>query len=226
MAKTFGQLATGTTVDRFDRSGAGDVTVTPGIAPKNPFEFKESGGATPRRTTKPLVSQIGKTSGGRGGGFDPVLRGTQITEFGTGDFDASLVDWNAVFNEAQKGSQAAFALIDQFAPGGGFGTGLRQEATELVQGGVAADSAAAVRSGSSSISSARGINTLAGSELSKQFANIEDLRAGLQVQSFSPFTQMLSNLTSLISVRPTEGRDVQRITTAAPGTRTRVKQAS
>lgn len=150
---------------------------------------------------------------GGGGARGPVQTGTKTTEFGRADFDAALIDWNRVYTEAAQGLPAALELIDQFAPGGGFGAGLRQEATELVEGGVARDTASAVASGASSISSARGLSVLAGSELSKRFANIEDLRAQLQIGAFSPFTQMLSNLASVGTRRPTTGQFIERITT-------------
>lgn len=203
-APSFGSLVAGDRFAQFDPGGAprgGDSTTT--AAPNAGFA----------RPTSSLMRSGPSAVGSGGGSSRPFQIGTKTTEFGRPEFNAALIDWNAVFNEAQKGSDAAFALIDQFAPGGGFGAGLRQEATEQVQGGVARDTASAVASGSSSISSARGINTLAGSELSKRFANIEDTRAGLQLQSLSPFSQMLSNLTSLISVRPNAARDIERITT-------------
>ena len=145
--------------------------------------------------------------------------GTRITEFGRGDFDAALVDWNKVYADAQEGIPAALELIEQFAPGGTFGLGLRQEAKELVRGGVARDTAAAVAAGASSISSARGLNVLAGRELSTQFANIEDLRASLQIQAFQPYTQMLSNLANIGISRPTTGQFIDRIVTPEFGLR-------
>ena len=77
----------------------------------------------------------GQTSGGSPTSVSPgptAKRGVQITEFGRADFDAALIDWNRVYTEAQEGKQAALDLIDQFAPGGGFGTGLRQEAREEI----------------------------------------------------------------------------------------------
>lgn len=148
-----------------------------------------------------------------GGSRGPVQTGTKTTEFGRADFDAALIDWNKVYTDAAQGLPAALDLIEQFAPGGGFGAGLRQQATENVQAGVARDTASAVASGSSSISSARGLNVLAGSELTKQFANIEDLRAQLQIGAFSPFTQMLTNLSNVGTRRPTTAPFIDRITT-------------
>ncbi len=167
-------------------------------------------------SARPTPSLLNTVSPGAGtpGSFraGPGTRtGTQITEFGRADFNAALVDWNRVYTDAQQGIPAALELIEQFAPGGGFGAGRRQEARDLIQGGVARDSAAAVAAGQSSISSSRGLNVLAGRELATQFGNIEDMRAALQIQAFSPYTQMLSNLASIGVNRPTTGQFIQRI---------------
>ena len=155
-------------------------------------------------------------SSGDPGTFKPnpgTRIGTNIQELGKGDLRRALVDWNKVFQQAEQGIPEAKALIDQFRPGGDFGAGLRQESREAIQQGVAQDTAQAVAAGSSSVSSARGINTLAGSEFGKSVANIEDLRATLQVQSFTPYTQLLNNLSSLISARPSRKGFVDTITT-------------
>lgn len=169
--------------------------------------------AAPARTSTPRPAFSGQTSGGGGTSFAPRREGVQITEFGRGDFDAALIDWNRVYTDAQQGIPAALELIEQFAPGGSFGEGLRTTAREEIGKGVARDTASAVASGFSSRSSARGLNTLAGSEIAKQFANIDDLRAGLQIQAFSPYTQMLTNLANVGTRRPTPGQFIDRIVT-------------
>lgn len=164
--------------------------------------------------TRTAARNVSVRGGSRGG-----QTGTRITEFGRKDFNAALIDWEKVFNQAQQGLPEAFDLIEQFLPGGGFGAGLRQEATEQVRGGLARDLASQFASGASSISSARGVNVLAGSELTKQFANIEDLRAQLQIGSFSPFVQLLTNLSNVGLSRPTTGQFIDRIVTPEFGSK-------
>lgn len=139
--------------------------------------------------------------------------GTKTEEFGRADFSAALIDWNRVYTDAQQGIPEALALVEQFAIGGEFGAGLRTTAREEIGKGVARDTAAAVAAGASSISSARGLNVLAGRELTTAFQNIEDTRAQLQVQAFSPYTQMLANLASVGTSRPTSAGFIDRITT-------------
>ena len=99
--------------------------------------------------------------------------------------------------EVKTGLKDVRDVRKSFARGGEFGKGRRMEAKELIQQGVARDTAAAVAAGASSISSARGLNVLAGRELAKEFGNIEDVRAQLELQAFQPYTQMLSALSNL-----------------------------
>ncbi len=183
-------------------------------------------GAVPAPTSgfsSPINPFQGQTRFGSGvpGSFKPgpgTRTGTRISVFGRKDFDAALVDWNRVYQDAQQGIPAALELIEQFAPGGGFGTGRRREARELIGQGVARDTAASVASGLSSTSAARGLNVLAGRELATQFGNIEDMRAQLQIAAFSPYTQMLSNLAQVGTARPTAGQFIERIATPTFGT--------
>ncbi len=156
-------------------------------------------------------NRLGNISAGRISRPGSFVSGVDVEEFGREDFDAALVDWNRVYTDAQQGIPAALELIEQFAPGGGFGAGRRQEARDLIYGGVARDSAAAVAAGQSSISSSRGLNVLAGRELATQFGNIEDARAALQIQAFSPYTQMLSNLAAVGTARPTARQYIDRV---------------
>jgi len=99
----------------------------------------------------------------------------------------------------KSGLGDAKALTTSFAPGGSYGKGQKMTSRELIQEGVARDTAGAVASGMSSTLSARGINVLAGREIGKAYANIEDERARLQLQSFTPYTQMLASLSNLAS---------------------------
>jgi hypothetical protein len=143
----------------------------------------------------------------------PRQRGTQITEFGRADFDAALVDWNRVYNEASRGLPQALELIERFSPGGGFGEGLREESRELIGQGVARDTATAVATGGSSMSAARGLNTLAGRETAKAFAGISDTAAQLELGATSLYQQMLNSIASVGTARPTSGQFISRITT-------------
>ncbi len=195
------------------------------FVPTTPFAAPGTGGSattTSSRTPFTTSQFANQTVGGSGipgsvRAGPGVRKGTTISEFGRSDFDAALIDWNRVYTDAQQGIPAALELIEQFAPGGDFGLGRRQEAREVIGEGVARDTAAGVASGLSSTSSARGLNVLAGRELSTAFANIEDQRAQLQIQAFSPYTQMLSNLASIGTSRPTAAQFIDRIATPAFG---------
>jgi len=141
------------------------------------------------------------------------VTGYKTTEYGKDEYDAALVDWNKVYSDAQQGIPAALELIEQFAPGGGYGAGRRAEAKELVQKGLAKDTATAVALGGSSMFASRGLNVLANRELTKQYADIEDERARLQVAAFSPYTQMLSNLAQIGTARPAYKSYVSQVQT-------------
>lgn len=105
-------------------------------------------------------------------------------------------------------------LAEFYKPGGGYGTGQRTEARETIGKGVAKTTGQMVASGMSSLVGTRGINVLAASELTKRFQGIEESRAGLQMQAFGPYTQMLSQLQQLASQAPKRG---QYITPGKPG---------
>jgi len=154
-------------------------------------------------------------SGGSGRASNPgsYITGYETQEYGRSDYEAALVDWNRVYADAQQGIPAALELIAQFAPGGGYGTGRRAEAKELIQQGVARDTASAVGAGMSSMTGSRGLNVLAGSQLATQYANIEDMRAQLQLAAFQPYTQMLTNLAQVGVARPTYKQYVSQVTT-------------
>lgn len=161
--------------------------------------------------TKSFTTQAGPTGGLRAGPGERT--GTRVTEFGKADFQSAVIDWEKVFSAAEKGLPQAQDLIDQFAPGGSFGAGRKREARELIGQGVARDTAAAVASGTSSMSSARGLNVLAGRELATQFGNIEDATAQLQLQAFQPYTQMIASLAGLASARPARRQFVDIVQT-------------
>lgn len=227
MAKKYGTLASGTPFTELpglESGGFGYLSTVRGSAPSS--SAGRSYGSLfnqPSLYDRSMAQNAARNIGGRAAGpaVQPTTTtttgtsrtSTQIKEFGRADFSAAVIDWNRVYTEAKQGLPAALALIDQFKQGGGFGAGLRQEATELVEGGVARDTAAAVASGMSSLVSSRGLNVLAGSELTKQFANIEDLRAQLQTSAFGPYVAMLSNLAAVGTARPTPAPFIERIPT-------------
>jgi hypothetical protein len=93
----------------------------------------------------------------------------------------------------------AKGLTDYYKPGGGYGKGQKTQATENVRAGEAKALGGSVASGMSSQFSARGINVLAGAELSKLYSNIEDTRNALLMQAFTPYAQMIQTLGSLAS---------------------------
>ncbi len=143
--------------------------------------------------------------------------GTKTTEFGRGDFDAALIDWEKVLAEARQGIPAARDLINQFGIGGSFGEGRRSESRRLIGEGVGRDTATAVALGASSTFAARGLNTLAGAQLAEAFSNIDDERARLEIASFSPYTAMINTLANIGINRPTPSQFIDRITTPTFG---------
>ena len=99
--------------------------------------------------------------------------------------------------QVSEAATEARGLTDYYKPGGGYGGGLKQEAREEVGKGVARTSVDMIRSGMSSMFGSRGINVLAGAELSKLYKNIEDTRAQLLTQAFTPYAQMIQTLGQL-----------------------------
>ena len=99
-------------------------------------------------------------------------------------------------------SPYAEAAMKYFAPGGGYGQGQKIQATKKIQQGVARDTIAAVNAGMSSMSSARGLKTRAGSELATQYRNIEDQRATLGLQANSSYVNMINSLSWLATGYP------------------------
>lgn len=118
--------------------------------------------------------------------------------------------------DVREGIGEAKGLRDYYRPGGGYGGGLREEAREEVGKGVARSSVQSVQSGMSSMFGSRGINVLAGAELSKLYKNIEDTRNQLLIQAFQPYAQMIQTLgqlatsgSQLLASRPTFASSVK-----------------
>lgn len=99
-------------------------------------------------------------------------------------------------------SPYAEAAMKYFAPGGGYGVGQKMSVTKKIQQGVAADQIAAVNSGMSSMSSARGLKTRAKLGQAEQYRNIEDTRAQLGNQANSSYVNMINSLSWLATGYP------------------------
>ena len=139
-------------------------------------------------------------------GFKPFIYKTP--QYGEKEYERAYQDWQAgtskysdlmqqTMPQVSEAATEARGLTDYYKPGGGYGGGLRQEAKEEVGKGVARTSGQMVASGMSSMFGSRGINVLAGAELSKLYKNIEDTRAQLLTQAFTPYAQMIQTLGQL-----------------------------
>ena len=139
-------------------------------------------------------------------GFRPFIYTTP--QYGEKEYERAYQDWQEgtsrysdlirqTMPQVSQAATEARGLTDYYKPGGGYGGGLRQEAKEEVGKGVARTSGQMVASGMSSMFGSRGINVLAGAELSKLYKNIEDTRAQLLTQAFTPYAQMIQTLGNL-----------------------------
>ena len=139
-------------------------------------------------------------------GFRPFIYTTP--QYGEKEYERAYQDWQEgtsrysdlirqTMPQVSQAATEARGLTDYYRPGGGYGGGLRQEARETVGQGVAQASTQMVGSGMSSMFGSRGINVLAGAELSKLYKNIEDTRAQLLSQAFTPYAQMIQTLGNL-----------------------------
>lgn len=136
-----------------------------------------------------------------------------ITEYGRPEYQQAMADWQRGYGDyASMMGEVAPQLRqmgEYYQPGGGYGAGRREEAAETVRGGVSRDLASMVATGMSSQFGARGVQTRAGSELSKRYKNIEDTRAQLQMQAVQPYAQMMQAMTQMQQTRPTYGQYVR-----------------
>ena len=116
---------------------------------------------------------------------------------------ASWLKYSGMFDEGYNAvSPYAKAAMEYFKPGGGYGVGQKMSATKKIRQGVASDTINAVNAGMSSMSSARGLQTRAGSELATQYRNIEDQRATLGLQANSSYVNMINSLSWLATGYP------------------------
>jgi len=132
------------------------------------------------------------------------------TMYGHPQYQEAMEDWKRTYGDySTMMSQVTPGLqnmMSYYQPGGGYGEGLRQEARETVQGGLAKDLGSMVATGMSSQFGARGANTRAASELSKLYKNIEDTRSQLWQQSTTPYAQIMSQMANVMQSRPTYGQ--------------------
>lgn len=137
-----------------------------------------------------------------------IYRPEQITGYGADWYKGSMMDWSKMIYKPYQAmmKQVTPALgetMKYYRPGGGYGAGQRMEAEEQVYGGLSKDLASMVATGMGSQFVSRGLRTGAGAELSKLYKNIEDTRAQLEMQSFTPYAQIMSQMANLFQTRPT-----------------------
>lgn len=141
----------------------------------------------------------------------------EITEYGKPEYQEALSDWRKDYGSYASMMKTVTPALQQmmgyYSPGGGYGGGLRQEAEETVRGGVSQDLGSMVASGMSSQFGARGVQTRAGSELSKLYKNIEDTRNQLWQQAVQPYAQMIQSIAQMQQTRPTYSQYVRPVTT-------------
>ena len=125
---------------------------------------------------------------------------------GQQEYQRALEDWQKSYGTYSNLIGQAKPIVEQstkyLAPGGEYGAGQKQEAEELVRKGTYKDMSQMVASGMSSQAGAKGLQTLANTELGKMYKNIEDTRAQLYQQSITPYMQLAESLSQIMSTRP------------------------
>jgi len=123
-------------------------------------------------------------------------------------YGGALVDYSKMVYQPYKKMMQQITpslgrMMGYYAPGGGYGAGLREEAAEQVRGGLGRDVGTMIASGMSGQFGARGAATRAGGELSRLYKNIEDTRAALWQQSIQPYAQIMSQMANIFAAKPT-----------------------
>ena len=140
-----------------------------------------------------------------------------ITTFGEPEYKTAYANWGTQLAE-YKAKMSGLYQPESYA---GYGEGLRQEAKETVQGGVATDIGKMIASGMSSEAGAGGLGTRATSELSKLYKNIRDTQVQLAstaaIAYNQSYAQLMAPLASLMAAQPEYGRYVQPVTTTKQG---------
>jgi hypothetical protein len=125
-------------------------------------------------------------------------------------YDTKLRDYSQMMKEYSGQMGQILSPLQQqmqaYQAGGSYGQGQRQQAQENVAGGVANDMAQGVASGMTGTNIARGIQTRAGSELSKLYGNIEDTRNQLLNQATGnyagTYAELMKGKTALFAQSP------------------------
>lgn len=130
-----------------------------------------------------------------------------LVNSGEDEYKSALNDWSksygtysSLLSEAHPAIKSA---INYYSPGGGYGEGQRAEAKELIQSGVNKDLSTMVSTGMSSQAGAKGLQTLANTQLGKLYKNIEDTRAQNLAQSITPYAQLMESISGIMNTRPT-----------------------
>lgn len=140
--------------------------------------------------------------------------------YGRKEYGQSLQDWQKMMGDYSGMMSNILPTLGQmsgyYAPGGGYGKGLRTEAEEAIKSGLAKDLGNLVSTGMSTQFGARGLQTRAGSELAKLYQNIEDARNQYWMQSVQPYAQIMSQMANMMQTRPTFGQYFRTGGTARP----------
>lgn len=126
--------------------------------------------------------------------------------YGENEYRQALSNWQKQYGTYSdlitKAQGAIGSSVNYFSPGGGYGEGQRRESEELIQSGVNKDLSQMVSTGMSSQAGAKGLQTLANTQLGKMYSNIEDKRAELLMQSITPYAQIAQSIASMASTMP------------------------
>jgi len=130
-------------------------------------------------------------------------------------YNRSYGEYVTLRGDVKAAAQKASDIGDYYAPGGGYGLGQRAEAEKEIKAGLAKDIGTGIALGGSSMFAARGLNTLAGKELSTRYGNIADTAAANRLAALnlevSPYIQMMNSLTSMINAKPVYGQYAQNV---------------
>jgi len=126
--------------------------------------------------------------------------------YGENEYRQALSNWQNQYGTysdiVNKAKSAIGSSVSYFSPGGGYGAGQRKESEELIQSGVNKDLSQMVATGMSSQAGAKGLQTLANTQLGKMYSNIEDRRAELLMQAITPYAQIAQSIASMASTMP------------------------
>jgi hypothetical protein len=141
-----------------------------------------------------------------------------ISDTGENEYQDAMSKWQGMYGTysslLNQTTPQLKKMTDYYSPGGGYGEGQKKEAEETVKKGVSQDLSQMVSTGMSSMAATKGVNTLAGSELSKMYKTIEDTRNQLWQSAITPYAQMMTSLSQMASTMPTYRQYVNPIDTS------------